>query len=210
METERDASDRTTSELLSVVLGVTDVTAADLDRIALAIDSGQLARAALAPDQPWGLSELPPAVADVLTAVFDIARRSALAAPPVAIRGPADVALIARRELGGRARECVLTIVCDATNRVLRTVIVTRGSAELRPALRRACVRDRSQPPRRRPRTERSGCHGDRAGRGRRTCGRPAIPWPRLDGRRDELRDSPELAVQDRLSQGIYSRGRAR
>lgn len=130
MQTERDASDRTTSELLSVVLGVADVTAADLERIAIAIDSGQLARPALAPDQPRRLSELPPAVADVLTAVFELARRSALAAPPVAIRGPADVALIARRELGGRARECVLAIVCDATNRVLRTVIVTRGSAD--------------------------------------------------------------------------------
>lgn len=130
MQTERDAPDRTTSELLSVVLGVSDVTAADLDRIALAIDSGQLARAALAPDQPRGLSELPPAVAGVLTAVFELARRSALAAAPAAIRGPADVALIARRELGGRARECVLAIVCDATNRVVRTVIVTRGSVD--------------------------------------------------------------------------------
>lgn len=130
MQTEQDASDRTTNELLAVVLGTTDVTPADLDRIALAIDSGLLARTALTPDQPWGLTDLLPAVADVLTAVFELARRSALAAPPIAIRRPADVALIARRELGGRARECVLAIVCDATNRVLRTLIVTRGSAD--------------------------------------------------------------------------------
>lgn len=135
MQTERHASDRTTSELLAVVLGVTEVTAADLNTIAFAIDSGLLAPTALTPDQPRcrGLSEIPPAVTDVLTAVSELARRLALAAPPVAIRGPADVAAIAMRELGGRARECVLAVVCDASNHVLKTMILAQGSADSAP-----------------------------------------------------------------------------
>lgn len=133
MLAERDASDRATSELLGIVLAAGDDVAADVALIADAIDRGQIAQTALVLDQLCGLTELPAAAADVLAALFELTRRAALGPPPVEIRCAADVALIAQRELGGRTRECVLVIACDATNLVLRTVIVSVGSADAAP-----------------------------------------------------------------------------
>jgi len=117
---------------VGIVLGGV-VTSADQEAVAVAIDGGNLNRAAAMSDRLCGWADLPAPALEVLTALFELARRAALGPPPVEISGPADVALIAQLELGGRTRECVLVIACDATNHVLRTVIVSVGSVDAAP-----------------------------------------------------------------------------
>jgi DNA repair protein RadC len=129
---ERDATDLTTAELLSVIVRGT-LRRADQQAIAVAIDGAKLSRATGVPNRLCELTELPGSASEFLAALLELARRAALAPAPMEIRGPADVALIAQRELGGRPRECVLMIACDAANRVLRTEIVSRGSADRAP-----------------------------------------------------------------------------
>ena len=46
------------------------------------------------------------------------------------VRGPDDVAKIARREVGALRRERVIVIVCDAMNRLRRTIAVSDGAAD--------------------------------------------------------------------------------
>ncbi len=46
------------------------------------------------------------------------------------LRSAADVADVAMRELAGLRRERVLVLVCDAANRLRRTVVVSEGSID--------------------------------------------------------------------------------
>jgi DNA repair protein RadC len=126
---QRDAADLTTAELLAIVRSGA-LSHADQQAIAVAIDGEELSSASQGPDPLGGLTELSAAAFGFVAALFELARRAALGRPPLAIRGAADVALTARRELGGRPQECVLTIACDGANRVLRTEIVSRGAAD--------------------------------------------------------------------------------
>jgi DNA repair protein RadC len=127
---ERSTSDCSTGELLEMVL-TADVV--ELEQIAWLIDSGQLAPATSKTDGVASLVELPQHIVEVIAATLEIARRASAGQVRSEIHGPADVAAIARRELGGRTRECVLVVVCDASNRVLKTMIVARGSADSAP-----------------------------------------------------------------------------
>ncbi len=127
---DRSVTDRLTGDLLGIVLRTAGVESDDLDEVARAIDAGDLAIAAAMPDELSNNGALPAGVASVLMAAFELARRAAVVRAPALIRGPADVAAIAKRELGGRSRECVLVIACDASNRIRRTVVASQGSVD--------------------------------------------------------------------------------
>jgi DNA repair protein RadC len=129
---QRDAADLTTAELVTIMVRGS-LTRADQEATAVAIDGVKLSRATRLPNRLCGLADLPAAASEFLAALLELARRAALAPPPMEIRGPADVALIAQRELGGRRRERMLAIACDAANRMLRTEIVSRGSTDRAP-----------------------------------------------------------------------------
>lgn len=66
-----------------------------------------------------------------LVAAFQLGRRAERSHDiPITLRGPDDVASVARRELRDVWRERVLVLVCDAGNRLLRTVVVSEGSVD--------------------------------------------------------------------------------
>lgn len=70
------------------------------------------------------------AKAAALVAAFHLSRRIDAHHTPIVLRGPDDVAAVAQRELSGLRRERVLVLVCDAANRLRRTVIVSEGSID--------------------------------------------------------------------------------
>ncbi len=70
------------------------------------------------------------AKAAALVAAFQLGRRIGREDLPRVLRSPSDVAEVARRELDGLRRERVLVLVCDAANRLRRTVIVSEGSID--------------------------------------------------------------------------------
>jgi len=121
---------RETRELLAILLEAAGVRPLAVDVLAQAIDSGGLRDAAATPDAPSVDCALPAAAVAALAAAFELTRRAALHPAPPAIRGPADVATIARRELGGLRRERVLVISCDAANRPLRALVVAEGAVD--------------------------------------------------------------------------------
>ncbi len=125
-----NVADRPTIELLRIVLDAAYVALPDLDEIARAIDEGNMAMPAAMPDDASIVAALSVPAATMLMASFELARRAAVAPAPAVIHGPADVAEIARRELGGRSRECVLVIACDASIRVRQSVVVSQGAAD--------------------------------------------------------------------------------
>ena len=65
-----------------------------------------------------------------LVATFQLGRRIGLDDTPPVLRSPREVAEVARLELDGLRRERVLVLVCDAANRLQRTVIVSEGSID--------------------------------------------------------------------------------
>jgi len=101
-----------------------------MDAIATGIDSGTFASVVARPDELWSGGDVSPTVMSRLMAVFELARRAAAPEPPYVVRGPSDVAAIACRQIGGRRRECVVVIVCDAVNRPLRTIVVSDGTVD--------------------------------------------------------------------------------
>lgn len=129
----RGADALTERELIALVLrnGTKGMSALDLAAELLA-EYGTLG--ALAAARPEELAMRPgvgPAKAAALVASFELARRGdGRDDELVLLRGPGDVARIARRELDGARRERLLVLVCDAANRVRRTIIVSEGSTD--------------------------------------------------------------------------------
>lgn len=123
----------TERELVALVLrnGTRGLSALDLAAELLA-EYGTLQ--ALAVARPEELAMRPgvgPAKAAALVAAFRLGRRSdAGDRGPVALARPEDVARVAGRELDGARRERVLVLVCDAANRLRRTVLVSEGSVD--------------------------------------------------------------------------------
>jgi DNA repair protein RadC len=68
--------------------------------------------------------------ATAVAAAFQLGRLAAAEPRPTRIRRADDVAAIARREFAGVRQECVLVVVCDAANRVLRNVVVSEGAID--------------------------------------------------------------------------------
>ena len=128
-QVDRVVSDWATRELLGLIL---DGSVGDdiVDAIAGDIDAGAYASAVERPDELWSDGDDLAVATTRLTVVFELARRAAVPEPPDVVRGPADVAAIARRQLGGLRRERVIVIVCDAANRPLRTIVVSDGAVD--------------------------------------------------------------------------------
>lgn len=120
-------------ELLALVLrnGTRGLSALDLASELLA-DYGSLAALAVAgPEELAARKGVGPAKAAALVAAFQLGRRAAYDPDePVVLRCGEDVARVARSALAGIRRERVLVLVCDAANRLRRTVIVSDGSID--------------------------------------------------------------------------------
>lgn len=129
----RGADALTERELLALVLrnGTTGLSALDLAAELLAEYGTLHALAAASPEELAMRPGVGPAKAAALVAAFRLGRRAdAGGADPVALRRPDDVARVAGRELDGARRERVLVLVCDAGNRLRRTVLVSEGSVD--------------------------------------------------------------------------------
>lgn len=119
-------------ELLALVLrnGTNGKSALDVADALLA-EHGSLAGLASAlPEELAAHPGVGPAKAAGLVAAFQLARR--VDGPPerLRLRGPGEVAAVAREQLRGTRRERVLVLVCDSANRLRRTVIVSDGSID--------------------------------------------------------------------------------
>jgi DNA repair protein RadC len=119
-------------ELLALVLrnGTRNVGALDLAASLLAEYGSLKALAAARPEELAAESGIGDAKAAALVAAFQLGRRVDAGELPVVLRGPDDVAQVAREELEGLRRERVLVLVCDAANRLRRTVVVSEGSID--------------------------------------------------------------------------------
>ena len=120
-------------ELLALILGNGTRGTSALELAAeLLADYGGLGQ--LAKARPEELSRRPgvgTAKSAALAAAFQLGQRAERdGSQPMVLRSPDDVALVARRELGNGRRERVLVLVCDAANRLRRTVIVSEGSID--------------------------------------------------------------------------------
>lgn len=128
----RGAEALTEAELLALVLrsGTRNVSALDL-AAALLSEYGSLGTLAGArPEELAARTGIGAAKAASLVAAFELGRLADSGELPVVLRGPDDVAQVAQRELAGLRRERVLVLVCDAANRLRRTVVVSEGSID--------------------------------------------------------------------------------
>jgi DNA repair protein RadC len=97
----------------------------------LARDFGNISRLARAePEELTAVSGITPEQAAALVSSFRLARISASDPPPASLRSAADVAAIAKREIGDARRERVIVLVCDAANHLQRIVAVSDGSID--------------------------------------------------------------------------------
>lgn len=128
----RGAEALTESELLALVLrsGTRNVSALDLAASLLAEYGSLGAIAAARPEELAARTGIGAAKAASLVAAFQLGRLANSGELPVVLRGPDDVAQVARQELGRQRRERVLVLVCDAANRLRRTVVVSEGSLD--------------------------------------------------------------------------------
>ena len=119
-------------ELLALVLRSGTRAASALDVAAsLLSEYGSISTLAQArPEELAARTGIGVAKAAGLVAAFQLGRHAAFETMPVVLRGPAEVADVARRELDGLRRERVLVLVCDAANRLRRTVVVSDGSID--------------------------------------------------------------------------------
>jgi len=115
-----------TEALLAILLQGDEADPGSLAHLARLIDGGQLV---IGGNGPENVALSTDAIA-TLAAALELARRAREAPVPEVIRGPDDVAAIARRELSGLRRERMLVVVCDAANRPLRTVVVSDGAVD--------------------------------------------------------------------------------
>ncbi len=120
------------SELLALVLrhGRQGESAVSLAASLLAEYGNLDALAGAHPEELATKSGVGVAKAAALVAAFQLGRRLGRDGVPLVLRSPHDVATVARRELAGLRRERVLVLICDAANRLRRTVIVSEGSID--------------------------------------------------------------------------------
>lgn len=121
-------------ELLALVLrnGSPGASALDLAGELMAEYGGLAALASARPEELAARKGIGPAKAAALVAAFQLCRRAdgGLDAERPLLRSAADVARVAHRELVGARRERLLVLVCDAANRLRRTVVVSEGSID--------------------------------------------------------------------------------
>jgi DNA repair protein RadC len=120
-------------ELLAIVLGQGTRGKSALDLATeLLTEYGSLDRMAAArPEELSARTGVAEAKSAALSAAFQLGRRAERTHNNLtSLRGPRDVADAARGELGDGRRERVLVLVCDAANRLLRTVVVSEGTID--------------------------------------------------------------------------------
>jgi len=120
-------------ELLALVLrnGTQGISALDLAAEMLAEYGSLGGLAAARPEELATRRGVGAAKAAALVAAFQLARRVGVRVDELTIiRSAADVAAAARAELDSARRERVLVLVCDAANRLRRTVVVSEGSID--------------------------------------------------------------------------------
>jgi len=122
----------TEHELLALVLrnGTAGASALDLAMRLLADYGGLRALTEARPEELAVRSGIGAAKAAALVAAFELGRRDGGEAPTAPLRSPRQVAEVARRELAGARRERVLVLVCDASNRLRHTVVVSEGAID--------------------------------------------------------------------------------
>lgn len=123
----------TERELLALVLrnGTKGMSALDLAAALLAEFGSLEALAAARPEELEMRPGVGTAKASAIVAAFRLGDRldGTVDERPV-LRTPKDVARVALRELDSAPRERVLVLICNAGNRVRRTVIVSEGSVD--------------------------------------------------------------------------------
>lgn len=123
----------TERELLALVLrnGTAGISALDLAAELLA-EYGSLSALALArPEELARRRGVGPAKAAALVAAFQLSRRASTSHETFAqVRCAEDVVSAAQAALAGARRERVVVLVCDAANRLRRTVIISEGSID--------------------------------------------------------------------------------
>jgi DNA repair protein RadC len=119
-------------ELLAIVLrdGGRGKSALDLATSLLGEYGALSALAGARPEELAQRFGIGAAKAATLVAAFQLGRRLGLDDASPVLQSSSDVAEVARRELDGLRRELVLVFVCDAANRLKRTVIVSEGSID--------------------------------------------------------------------------------
>jgi DNA repair protein RadC len=120
-------------ELLALILGngTRGTSALDLASELLAEYGGLSQLAKARPEELSRRAGLGAVKSAALAAAFQLGRRAEVDGnQAIVLRSPDDVALVARRELGNGRRESVLVLVCDAANRLRRTVMVSEGSTD--------------------------------------------------------------------------------
>jgi len=120
-------------ELLALILrsGTREGSALDLAASLLAEYGGLSALARARPEELATKNGIGVAKATALVAAFQLGRlQTATHNTQITLQRPDDVAKVAQRELDGLRRERVLVLICDARNRLCRTVIVSEGSID--------------------------------------------------------------------------------
>ena len=126
------AATLSTVELLALVLrqGSSGQSAVELAAALLAEHGSLAALASAAPEELARRPGMGPAKAAALLAALRLGRCCDAGEAPPVVRRPADLALLARQQLGGLRRERVLVVVLDPGHRVRRVVQVGEGSAD--------------------------------------------------------------------------------
>lgn len=119
-------------ELLAILLrsGTRGVGATELAAGLLSNHGGVCGLASVTIEELAAAAGIGLAKAASLVAAFELGRRATHPGEPVVIRSADDVARVARRHLDGQRRERVVVLVCDAANRLRRTVVVSEGSID--------------------------------------------------------------------------------
>jgi DNA repair protein RadC len=119
-------------ELLAILLrsGTRGVGATELAAGLLSERGGVHGLASVKPEELAVTTGIGLAKAASLVAAFELGRRAAHPDEQVHIRSAEDVVRVVRRQLDGQRRERVVVLVCDASNRLRHTVVVSEGSID--------------------------------------------------------------------------------
>jgi DNA repair protein RadC len=120
-------------ELLAVLLGTGGAPGVGAHTLAERLLAHFGSAAAIASAHPADLASVTgigPAKAAMLSAAFELSRRTTAADPRQAISGPADLATVVAPLLRGRTRERLVVVTCDRANRVLGCDVLSEGSAD--------------------------------------------------------------------------------
>lgn len=119
-------------ELLAILLrsGTRGTGATELATSLLSAHGGVHGLACVRTEELAAATGVGVAKAASLVAAFELGRRAAHPEEKVIIRSAEDVVRVARRHLDGHRRERVVVLVCDASNCLRQTIVVSEGSID--------------------------------------------------------------------------------